>query len=93
MTADYLKLEEAPTLIYSLPQCSACCTECDSDGAHWICPTCGTSWNINALDGAQGDLFEAWAGETLSGPVVPNDAAWREAARLQSIRRETGGAA
>ena len=92
MTADYLKLEEAPTLIYSLPQCSACCTECDLDGDCWVCPACGTSWSIDALGGEQGDLFEAWSGETLPGPVVPNSEAWREAVRMQSIRRKTGGA-
>lgn len=92
MTADYLKLEKAPMLVYDHPHCSACCTECDIDGECWVCPTCGTSWSIEALDGAQGDLFEASTNETLPGPVVPNDEAWREAVRLQSIRRETGGA-
>ena len=79
MSARYLRLEEAPRLIHpGNPSCGACRVEVGFDGEQWLCPSCGTSWPPEHLEADAKDamLFPDWSGETLTGPVCPNDQAW-----------------
>ena len=78
-TNEYLKLESAPGLQHpGYPTCDACAVEVLLED-DWLCPSCGTIWpasNVEA-DPEDATLFEAWSGETLTGPTCPNDVAWR----------------
>ena len=86
MTADYLKLSEAPTLIFATPYCSACTMDYEDTGDEWLCPTCGTTWDFEDFD-QQGTLYEEWSGETLPGKPVDNLDAWRIAAAKRAGRQ------
>lgn len=75
----YIKLEKAPELHHpGYPICGACGTEVELHD-EWICPSCGTSWPSDNMedDGSRATMFEDWAGEILTGPVCPNEFAWR----------------
>lgn len=76
MTADYIRLGEPPRWCVQYPTCSACAVDLETDGDGWTCPVCGTSWSMDAGDGDKGTLYADWAGETPSGPVVPENQAF-----------------
>ena len=82
MTDQYLRLAERPALRHpGYPTCDACDIETDHEDGDWLCPSCGTVWpgdNLEA-DAADATLYPDWSGETLTGPVCPNDLAWRVA--------------
>ena len=65
---DYVKLAKAPVLILQHPACSACDVELDIDEGFWLCPCCGTAWDMGATDGDEGELYESWSGDSLDGP-------------------------
>lgn len=84
---DYIKLKAAPTLIIHDPTCSACGVEVDCEDG-WLCPVCGTSWEISACDGEEGALFEAWSGKELSTDALDSDEAFE--AGLAHERAKSG---
>ena len=67
---DYIRLTEAPEWCIQYPTCSACTTELDCDYDSWTCPTCGTSWDMDAADGERGTLYAEWSGDEPGGPAV-----------------------
>lgn len=67
---DYVKLAKAPVLILQHPACSACDVELDIDEGFWLCPCCGTAWDMGATDGDEGELYESWSGDSLDGPPL-----------------------
>lgn len=75
--ADYIRLSEPPMWCVQYPTCSACDVSLDTDGDGWTCPTCGTFWDMHAMDGDRGELYASWAGEEPTGPDVPEGDAWR----------------
>lgn len=81
---DYIKLDKAPVWVLQYPTCSACTVDLDTDGDGWLCPQCGSIWDMRANDGDVGELYESWSGDTLSGPSLT----WDEAMNL-AIRRAT----
>lgn len=83
----YVKLSEAPTLVFRAPECGTCYQECESDGDGWLCPSCGTSWGGNDYD-QEGQLYEAWSGETLDGAAAPPDADYFDDPLLKAKRSE-----
>lgn len=74
---DYIRLDTPPTWCIQYPTCSACDIELETDGDGWLCPCCGTSWDLRAGDGDRGTLYADWAGEQPDGPDVPESDAWR----------------
>jgi hypothetical protein len=70
MSADYIRLNEAPRWVVQYPQCSACAVDLETDGDGWTCPVCGTAWAMNAGDGDVGELYPNWSGEVATGPLV-----------------------
>ncbi|WP_420114533.1 hypothetical protein [Pseudactinotalea sp.] len=85
--SDYVKLSEAPTLVFREPECGTCAQECQSDGDGWLCPSCGTSWGYNDYDQG-GTLYEEWSGELLSGEPAPPDADYFNDPQLKAKRAE-----
>lgn len=79
----YIKLDNAPQWVFQYPTCSACTVDLDTDGDGWLCPQCGSVWDMGANDGDKGELYESWSGGTLPGPSLT----WDEAMSL-AIRRE-----
>lgn len=75
--SDYIRLAEPPAWCLEYPTCSACAVDLDTDGDGWTCPTCGTSWGMDAGDGDRGTLYADWAGEEPTGPQVTQGDAWR----------------
>ena len=86
MSADYLKLSEAPTLTYQEPFCSTCIDDCVFEDG-WVCPTCGTYWPEDGYD-QPGTLYEEWAEESLPGPALTKDEAYRAAVALRRARAD-----
>lgn len=79
-TNAYIRLAEAPGLNHpGNPSCNACEVETEIDDREWMCPSCGTTWPTESMDASSEDatLYPDWAGEELTGPVCPNDDAWR----------------
>lgn len=90
---EYLHLAEAPVLCVNNPSCSACGVEVESDGDGWLCPSCGTSWDINSADGDIGMTYEDWSGEELTGPIISHSEAGtiagaRDAERRRELARQ-----
>ena len=81
--SSYVKLSERPQFVLMYPMCSACDVDLDHDGDSFQCPNCGTSWDTNANDGDEGDLYAYWSGEELDGPVVDH----RRARQIAHHRR------
>lgn len=73
----YIRLSKAPQWCIQYPTCSACDVELHTDGDGWTCPSCGTSWDMQAGDGDTGTLYADWAGEEPTGPSVSDGDAWR----------------
>ncbi len=71
---DYIKLDKAPVWVLQYPTCSACTVDLDTDGDGWLCPQCGSIWDMRANDGDVGELYESWSGDTLSGPSLTSRA-------------------
>jgi hypothetical protein len=85
--SDYIKLPEAPMWCIQYPTCSACAIDLDTDGDGWTCPSCGTSWSMDANDGDRGELYASWAGEEPSGPEVSTDDAYRWGDYIERLDR------
>lgn len=93
--SDYVKLSEAPALIFNEPSCGVCHLDVESDGDGWVCPSCGTSWGYDDYE-QPGTLYEEWAGESIDGEPVPAGAdsfddpqlraKWAELRRAQNVR-------
>lgn len=83
----YVKLTEAPTLIFNEPSCGTCSEDVESDGDGWVCPSCGTSWSYDDYD-QQGTLYEEWSGETLDGDSVPEGADYFDDPQLRAKAAE-----
>lgn len=80
MSGTYLRLAEPPALRHpGYPICGACDIEVQHDGDGWLCPSCGTVWLVNTMeaDASDAEMYPDWSGEDLTGPVCPNDEAWR----------------
>lgn len=80
MSDEYLRLAEKPGLNHpGYPICDACNVETTIDDAQWLCPSCGTVWPGDDMesDPSKAMTFPEWSGEELTGPVCPNDEAWR----------------
>lgn len=71
MADAYIRLAEPPQWCIQYPTCSACEVDLEIEDSWW-CPSCGASWDRHAGDGDVGELPDG-----LTGPVIPNDAAWR----------------
>lgn len=79
MSNEYMKLETAPSLHHpGYPSCGACAVETELEDGLWQCPSCGTTWPADRLeaDPDEGELYEDWSGEELTGQTVPVDHAW-----------------
>lgn len=85
--SDYIKLTEAPKLVWNAPHCSACEVDLKCEDG-WICPACGTSWSIDGTDGDKGELYESWSGELLEGEPISADVAWRVSRMAERAERE-----
>jgi hypothetical protein len=83
----YLRLTEAPRLMFQDPLCDACSIEVESTGDGWECPTCGTAWDYNDGDDAVGTLYEEWSGEPAEGPESTNEAAYLISFKLRREQR------
>lgn len=75
MSTRYLRLASDPLLRIQAPQCDAC--ECDVHDTGWnyTCPSCGSTWSLEADDGEAGQLRD-----DLTGQTVLNSLAWQAAA-------------
>lgn len=87
MSSNYLKLNEPPRICMQYPTCSACCVDLDHDGDGWTCPSCGTIWDTNADEDAEGELYADWSGEEPEGPEADVDQAWLWGVYLTALRR------
>ena len=87
MSRAYIKLGEAPQFVLNYPSCGTCLIDLEHDGDHFTCPSCGTSWDSNASDGDEGDLYTEWAGEDLDGPVLTESQAADVASYRERLRR------
>lgn len=77
--SDYLRLDSAPGLDHpGNPICQACDIETTLEDG-WLCPSCGTSWSSDLLEGdpSDGTLYADWSGEELTGPICPVGEAWQ----------------
>lgn len=91
MTNQYIRLETAPGLNHpGYPTCDACGLETRLDDGQWLCEGCGTAWSSDSMehppDAAM--LYEEWSGEAITGPICPNEYAWR-VSRLPPEERES----
>ena len=89
--SNYIRLSERPHLEHpGYPTCGACQVETDPEDGTWSCPSCGTIWDAKNLEADPEDatLYEEWAGEPLTGPIIPNDEAWR-IGDLRGAERDT----
>lgn len=80
MSDHFLRLSKPPGLSHpGYPICDACNVETEHDGDGWLCPSCGTAWpgdNMEAFP-SEATMFPDWSGEGMTGPVCPNDLAWK----------------
>ena len=84
----YIKLDKAPAWVLHYPTCSACTVELDTDGDGWLCPQCGSIWDMRANDGDVGELYESWSGEDLPGPELTSDEAMELSIKRERERRD-----
>lgn len=71
------RYETPPEISFARPTCSSCCVDLEADDG-WTCPSCGTSWDAAAEDGATGQLYADWSGESVKHlPLVDHDEGWR----------------
>ncbi|MBB1034628.1 hypothetical protein G6031_09530 [Dietzia sp. CQ4] len=78
--SDYLRLAEAPALRHpGYPYCAACDVETRLEDGSWLCESCGTTWPADDMEHPpeNAEMYPAWSGEELTGPICPNDVAWR----------------
>lgn len=75
--SDYIRLSQPPMWVINYPTCSACAVDLETEGDGWTCPSCGTSWSMDANDGDRGTLYADWSGEDPTGPEVDEADAWR----------------
>jgi uncharacterized Zn finger protein (UPF0148 family) len=83
----YVKLDKAPMFVLHHPTCSACGIDLEHDGDTFTCPNCGTSWDPNANDGDEGQLYPSWSGEEVDGPVLTHDQALKVATYRERAER------
>lgn len=80
MSNKHLNLDHIPALEHpGYPNCGTCEVETYLEDCDWLCPSCGTAWNVNSLeyDEGEGTAYEDWSGVVRTGPVASRDEAWR----------------
>jgi predicted RNA-binding Zn-ribbon protein involved in translation (DUF1610 family) len=69
------------------PLCGACHVDLDMPDDYFQCPSCGTVWDLDAMDETEGQLYEQHSGEEPGGPAVSADDAWRWGKYVDEKRR------
>ena len=89
MSYAYMNLDHIPALHHpGYPNCGTCTVEVELEDGSWVCPSCGTVWDVSNYEYSEGvgERFEDWSGETRTGPVAPKDEAWRWSSLPPDVR-------